>query len=376
MEEKTPEKQCGLRCGCIETDDPIVYEATSRPWEVISQPLGTGPFLNSRHYVATESVVLYRERFSVPVRLRGMSPPNMLGVVVPLNLGEETRFGGRVPEPSVIRFFEPGALDALVDAEYAHFILLLDRDFLQHNLGDEAGRLLLAGAERLGLAMEAAEFATFTSWLNRILTAAGPSDRRRRSANKTGETLGRRIIRKARPNPQKAERLTELLERQLPERLLDLCKTPRRKLPSLRGGASRHRIVARALEFLSDCSPEMPSVGDLCEATGAKQRTLEYAFEERFGLSPLRFVRVHRLHQARRELAAAQPGMTRVADVAVAHGFHHLSRFSQEYKRLFGEKPSQTLARRTKAASAAPLMRAARPESDRSRAGPSRAAAV
>ncbi|MBK5967295.1 MULTISPECIES: helix-turn-helix domain-containing protein [Thiorhodovibrio] len=371
MQNDTSAKDFGLACGYIETDDPIVFEATSRPWEVMSEPMGEQSFFNRKHYLATQSVVLYREQFSVTTRLRGMSPPGKLVVVVPLQLGEETRFFGHGPEPTAIRISEPGALDAIVDAEYAHFIILLDQEFLQRRLGEDAAHLSDAAVRRGGLLLGPEEFADFAAWLNRVLVTAGPRDRGRQNAG----AGARQIVRKARLNPEKAARLSALLEEELPERLLDLCKTARKRLPPPRAGASRYRVVTQALEYLSEGSSLMPSVSELCEAAGAKQRTLEYAFEERFGLSPLRFVRVYRLHQARRELAAAAPGSTRVADVAFAQGFRHLSRFSQEYKRLFGEKPSQTLARRARAAAAAPLIYSSGAEAGRFVPGPSQVGA-
>jgi len=305
----------------------------------------------------------------VTTRLRGMSPPGKLVVVVPLRIGEETRFFGRGPEPRAIRFSEPGALDVIVDADYAQFMLLLDLTFLQRRLGEDAALLRNAARQRSGLLLEPMEFATFAAWLNRILVTAGPRGQRRQHAGADE----RRIVRKGRPNPRKVEHLATLLEQELPERLLDLCKTRRKHLQHARGGKSRYRIVTRALEYLSETGPPMPSVNELCKAVGAKQRTLEYAFEERFGLSPLRFVKVYRLHQVRRELTAAKPGATRIADAALAHGFRHLSRFSQDYKRLFGEKPSQTLLRQAgRAAAAAPLVRGDAERTDHPGSDPSR----
>jgi AraC family ethanolamine operon transcriptional activator len=77
------------------------------------------------------------------------------------------------------------------------------------------------------------------------------------------------------------------------------------------------------------------------------QRTLEYGFREELGVGPLRFLRLLRLHMARRELARSQAASTTVADVADHFGILHHSRFAAEYANLFGEMPSQTLARPT-----------------------------
>jgi AraC family ethanolamine operon transcriptional activator len=99
------------------------------------------------------------------------------------------------------------------------------------------------------------------------------------------------------------------------------------------------------MAFLRHADIASVCVGDLCRAAAATQRTLEYGFREALGLSPLRFLRLLRLHMARRELAAAQAGTTTVADIADHFGLLHHSRFAAEYATLFGEMPSQTLAR-------------------------------
>ena len=37
------------------------------------------------------------------------------------------------------------------------------------------------------------------------------------------------------------------------------------------------------------------TVGDLCRITKASERTLHYAFTERFGMAPAHYMKVHRL---------------------------------------------------------------------------------
>ena len=57
------------------------------------------------------------------------------------------------------------------------------------------------------------------------------------------------------------------------------------------------------------------------------------------------FIRHRRLHAARRELLAVQSGESRVADIAYRLGFFELGRFAADYRQLFRELPSQTMAR-------------------------------
>ena len=54
---------------------------------------------------------------------------------------------------------------------------------------------------------------------------------------------------------------------------------------------------------------------------------------------------MQRLSQARRALLSADVSFTTVTEVATLFGFVELGRFSDEYRKLFGESPSQTLQR-------------------------------
>lgn len=62
------------------------------------------------------------------------------------------------------------------------------------------------------------------------------------------------------------------------------------------------------------------------------------------GLSPVQYLRAARLLGVRRELLRAGP-VIRVSDAAARWGFWRLSQFAADYKRLFGELPSETLGR-------------------------------
>ena len=46
-----------------------------------------------------------------------------------------------------------------------------------------------------------------------------------------------------------------------------------------------------------------------------------------------------------RDLVLARDRPARVTDIAMDHGFVHLGRFAEQYRRFFGETPSQTLRR-------------------------------
>lgn len=105
----------------------------------------------------------------------------------------------------------------------------------------------------------------------------------------------------------------------------------------------RRLILRRALDYL-EAHPSSPvTVYDLAQVAGAGLRTLEYVFRDYFGVTPKEYLTAQRLIGARRELQRSDAISTCVRDVANSWGFWHASRFSNDYRRFFGELPSQTL---------------------------------
>ena len=84
-------------------------------------------------------------------------------------------------------------------------------------------------------------------------------------------------------------------------------------------------------------------VTDLCRVTGVSERTLEYAFKEITGLTPMAYLMRLRLHRVRHALLAATPESTTVSAEALNCGFWHFGEFSRAYRHCFGELPSDTL---------------------------------
>jgi len=86
-------------------------------------------------------------------------------------------------------------------------------------------------------------------------------------------------------------------------------------------------------------------ISALCRALKVSERTLRKVFHKTYGLPPCRHLRMLRLSEARRALLSADCELTTVTAVAMCFGFVELGRFSVEYRKIFGESPSQTLHR-------------------------------
>jgi len=106
------------------------------------------------------------------------------------------------------------------------------------------------------------------------------------------------------------------------------------------------RIVTIAEDYALHHAGGRVHVSDLCRAANVSERTLECAFKEVMGLSPVAYLIRLRLHRVRAVLLAAESGSTRVSVEALKWGFWHFGEFSRAYKRCFGELPSDTLRRK------------------------------
>ena len=104
------------------------------------------------------------------------------------------------------------------------------------------------------------------------------------------------------------------------------------------------RGVRRALDAMRGNAGHDWSVAELAGAAGLSSRTLQRQFSVFLGKSPRAALRDIRFENARRELLQGLPD-ARVMDVALRCGFPHCGRFSVEYRRRYGETPSQTLKR-------------------------------
>ena len=105
----------------------------------------------------------------------------------------------------------------------------------------------------------------------------------------------------------------------------------------------RKAVVERIKDYVASAGDVPVTMARLCEIGCTSRRTLQYSFETILGISPMQFLRISRLNRVKRMLSNGPT--TSVSDAAAFNGFYHHSQFSADYKQLFGELPSETLAR-------------------------------
>lgn len=103
--------------------------------------------------------------------------------------------------------------------------------------------------------------------------------------------------------------------------------------------------VKRAVDYIHTHADDAIRFEDIVAASGARPRSLQDGFRRALDCSPMAYLKRVRLDRARQ--AMLDGSAATVTDAAIASGFNHLSKFAKAYCECFGERPSETLARRS-----------------------------
>lgn len=137
--------------------------------------------------------------------------------------------------------------------------------------------------------------------------------------------------------------------RQLEDTVLSICV---QALMAASNNSTRHHeyrvhryIVksVRELTLTQHCDPI--TIGEICTTLNISRRTLNHAFQQVLGITPVAYMRNIRLHKIKAELQYKTEQISNIACVASHWGFWHMSLFARYYRELFGECPSETLER-------------------------------
>jgi AraC family ethanolamine operon transcriptional activator len=294
--------------------------AALRSWEIEAFQLDRGSFAGELVQAHSRSALVSEITFGRALHQRGEPPKGMRTIGVPADPAQRIFFRNHWAHSNQLMFFPVGSeMDSVSVPGFHVYSVSFPEDRLSEisrALGGTDFERLLAGREVVDCSpglMRSVRHAIseFVEW-------AAHEDVRAQPESVTRDR-GLRL-------------LHEIIE------ILTLDGVPRPPEST----RTREFAVRRSLELIDGSGREPLSVADLCRAAGVSRRTLEYAFQQRFGLSPKAYLLARRLDGARTELRRdhAEPSVTHIAN---RWGFDHLSRFAAFYRRQFGELPSETM---------------------------------
>jgi AraC family ethanolamine operon transcriptional activator len=305
-----------IRTVRLESQDPDALAAAQPERQRRYRQITRGRFQGSMSERAFGRAALLRESWSCGLRVRCDRPGGYTVFAVPTIAGE-VRWCGVALEPgAVLRIEEPWELSTTAPFEFVAFAI--DRAALA------AAEAALAGGERPKPPQG-----------NAVVYGAGAG----RLAERLRGLL-RDIGHAADPAALSAA-ASDLLD--LAAKLYAASRWQAVERPPPR--SLRRAAVARIEEYLHALRGEPPSIPVLCAFAGVSERTLQYAFREHLGMTPVRYLKLLRLDRVHRELRDPRSDLASVTEAAVRSGFYDLGRFAGDYRSLFGELPSETLGR-------------------------------
>ena len=322
--ETTPQFSGVSSAGETSACDPVLHEQMVRPWDLCHTPIERGKFGYSMRYVKMPGITVYREAFDLCCGLQGLSPVDTFALSVPARVDSSSTYWGSLLSARGMPAMLSGGLDVQLERGHEQLVILINSSLMRSSLPQETVASLEDAASGHCLPASADDIRYLENWFNRLID----------KAIQTPEMLR---------HPSVLRSIQEDVFRQLTNAVSITFKPPPRPPGSL-----RRKGLDRALEYLREADMANDSIPEISRIAGVSQRTLEYAFRDAFGLTPLGFLKLRSMHRARRELLLTNPETATVMTIACRHGFYHPTRFAKKYRQLFGEQPSVTLKRSTR----------------------------
>lgn len=298
-------------------------EVASLPplWEQQYSQIRPGAYEGRLFMAMTGSLVVALESSSVGLMIRGCIPPDSAMIAIPFRCAGTSVFrGDRISRHAAVVVFSGEVLDFRSLLPFDVFILVAERNLIERHAQRVLGRPL-ASLRR-----------------NAQVSIHQPDQVEHRLRALVADLSARKEqIATALRDPASAE----TFER-------DVCDVVLSGLAPRR--AENHRTACAELAWLAEQylrahMGQQISIRDLCQVTGAPERTLHLAFRQHIGSTPKAYLKTLRLNAVRRDLRAAKTGAT-VTELALRWGFTHLGRFSHDYKTMFGGMLRKTLQER------------------------------
>ncbi|MDH3582270.1 MAG: helix-turn-helix domain-containing protein, partial [Hyphomicrobiales bacterium] len=308
----------------LETNDFEEMSEAYIGWDERYRQLDSGRFRGSLLFSQIDALQICHNLWWRSIHYQGTTPPDTFGVAVTLNQGNDGRWMGMEVGPADMIIQKMGKeADFVAQAEWDGAVFSIPKQAFAQLASDLGGCAYGALPEFGGLShLTQKEYSRIRS------LCLAYFDVLERSSHDPASSV---LI------PHMAQSLVSEIARALVASLPLRFEKP---APS-----RRRQIVRQAERYISGCENRSVRIEHVCRALGVSERTLYYAFADTIGETPTHWLRNQRLNQAYRSLYRADPADTLVKQVAIGNGFLHLGHFSRNYKKLFGESPSETLRR-------------------------------
>jgi AraC family ethanolamine operon transcriptional activator len=305
----------------LESRDFLEMEQALSAWDHRYRQISPGEFRGGLLHAQVGSLGIFRNRWERAIHYRGSAPKGTVAIALTLAQSGAPRWlGHRMGYDDLI------VQRAGMEAEYfsglfwdSIVVTIPETELAQSiaDITDDDPQVLLRELDVARLSPRQA------AQLRQAATAC---------LKVAARSLGRQDA--ASTQPDMATSMTKMMAR-----ALVFSQSPTKKR-----SRSRQRKLVRLAEVYAARRVTQPlRIGDMCRDIRVSERSLRDAFTVQTNLSPLAYFKTQRLNRVHRALCKAETANTLIKQVAYSHGFAHLGRFCADYRRLFGESPTDTL---------------------------------
>jgi len=305
-------------------DDFDAFTEAARDWDLDFQQLEGGKFNARLQQCGLENGQLGKAKFDRKLNQTGLTPVGLRTYVVPAN--PDLRLNWRRHQVSgndLMIFPANGELASISNSCFEVYTISLADEWLEKQADSLESKQALA-------MLRSSEVVQLTSDAMSLLRNSCADILENLSANP-------KYLYSLDFSSQLREELPRLMIQALGQYIVRKSPTPLARV--------RRQALKSAREAINCHGRDVITISRLCEITGASERTLQYAFQEEFGISPKSYIQAHRLNHVRKELRSSDPRSKVITDIANNWGFWHMGQFAADYRRMFGELPSATMLR-------------------------------
>lgn len=301
-----------------------LYHESAVNWDLDFRLLSKNDFSAYLNMYMSNSVQLTRTKMNGKVEQYGLTPIGYRSLVIPAN--PKTYFNWlhkNVNANQLLIFPKNGTLDAVSYNGFDVFVIAIKETFLYEmleNLGYlYANKLFKTGNEQyINLSQLFAE--AFIKTADIFMQQAMEVQSKGIDTNNLHLDM--------------IDTLLIPLLRYLEDSKKTIGSSPQRR---------RDKAVIKAIDIINNQTGKPSTISELCRLTNVSERTLEYAFLEKYKISPSEYIKANRLHKVKNALISARGKNNQISTIANQQGFWHMGQFSADFKSQFGILPSEVL---------------------------------
>lgn len=283
-------------------------------WELDFKLLSKNDFSAYLHMFSSETFTLGRTKIHGKIEQRGRPPKGFRSIAIPVDYNSEfVWLNKKVSGNKLLIFPRDGVLDGVSFYDFDVYVVSIEESILLQILENTAyvySKKIFDGSEQ-ALFLSKAFSKSFHQVANKFLNTQITSQEKH-------QLLINNII--------------HFLLRYIEDSNESIISIPQKK---------KEAALRKAVDIINDEQEILFSVQQLCALTCISERTLQYAFKDKYKVSPGEYIKAVRLNRVKKELILSKGNHINISAVAGKYHFWHMGQFAKDFKAQFGILPSE-----------------------------------